>query len=286
MINDRISRLSNTSGRPLSLILLVGVAACGSGAQAQTVPHEASSPSGGTATPDPVRLCKAIQSSEEIPVSCAFEVVDSRPHMLIGASSEQVLAQNLTVLLKHLVAPFCYTQGQAGESSGVIFVAGTRARQLECSSGKLSDWVETDPVVARTVAIEQACSTVQRGNYGVGCSLMDVEGTPALILSYESTNPRAVENLVAVAREVGRPFCELSRAAKVRGTTVFLDEDLTGRFFDCGTAQLSEPVSFRKQRKPNIRPSTPSNRPSGNGRPQQVASTIGDRWELLPERKR
>jgi hypothetical protein len=226
---------------------------------------------------DPVMLCQAVQASEEVPISCAFDLLDGKPFMLLGVRSREVLAATLDDMLKLLVEPFCSAQNAAGERAGVLFAVGTQARQLDCATLALSDWVETDPVVARTVAIEQGCARLQRADYGVTCSLMDLEGTPAMILSYRR-GEQAQQNLPSIAREIGAPFCELTNAANARGAIVFLDDQLTGRIFDCATSDVSAPISYRKERKPAPRP---KQQPSGSSQPKYA---MAERWELLPVR--
>jgi len=209
--------------------------------------------------------------------------------MLIGVRSEAVLGEQLDDLVKHLVVPFCRDQNQAGQASGVFFNVGTRARHLDCSNFRMSDWVESNPVVAQTVAIEESCNSVQQGNYGVRCAMMTVEGTPALILSYAS-DAGALDNLVGITREVGGSFCQLSLATSVPATIVLLDEQFVGRFYDCSTARLSEPIPFVKQRRQPVAPAPATPQPSkpvpANTRPANtVLASLDQRWDLLPQRR-
>jgi len=272
--------------------LPLALAGCAAHPEPPATADDAPAPDADSTPPDEmvssVARCAAVQQSQELPVSCSFDIVNDRPHMLLGVPNEEVLAANINDMLEQLVAPFCSGQNKANQPSGVIFAVGTREKVMDCATLQMSDWVETDPVVARTVAIEQACSTVERGNYGVNCSLMDLEGLPALILSYERSQ-QALNNLVQIAGDVGKPFCELANATNVRATMVFLDEQMTGQLYDCATSQVSKPISFRKQRKPAPRhtPQPPKTTPGGNaGQPQQVASNFGERWELLPVHSR
>jgi hypothetical protein len=153
----------------------------------------------------------------------------------------------------------------------------------------MSDWVESNPVVARTVAIEESCNSVQQGNYGVRCAMMTVEGTPALILSYAS-DANALENLVGITREVGGSFCQLSVATSVPATIVLLDEQFVGRFYDCSTARLSDPIPFVKQRRQPATPApatphSPKPGPTNTRSANTVLASLDERWDLLPQRR-
>ena len=254
--------------------------ACGGTAEPPKSPETPTEPA--SEPVDATALCDAVEKSSDIPISCTVKAVGDQPVMILTVSSEEVLRSHIDGMVKHLVAPFCSDENDAGEASGVIFAVGSRARHLDCATATLSDWVDLSQGEQQTVTIQQACQVISQSDADLACDVMDLQGIPALVIAFDSHN-RAEASMGELIAAMAGSFCQSAVRANVRAALVLLKDSSMAKTYDCSTDTYSAWFSVRKQPKQRSAPqsglATATPVPSGSGGRMPPKGNAG--WELI-----
>lgn len=224
-----------------------------------------------------VALCDALESSSEIPIGCTFQYLGEEPTMVLRVPNEQVLAANLHGMLEDLVTPFCVSQNDARQPSGVVFAVATRARHFDCRTAQLGEWVELATEERQAITIGEACQAISQTDTHVSCEIMDLDGIPSMVVGF-SDHAGVEDSVSTLLAQVAASFCQSAAEAQVQAGLVLLRDRSMAKTFSCSTGAASAWFNVRPQRKAP-RPSRP---PSASPPPPGETVLAGNGgWDLL-----
>ena len=89
-----------------------------------------------------ISLCKAVQDSADLPISCDVTYLDGRPSMFVGFTNLTTAHEYWGAMSEVVTAPFCQATNSANRQA-FVFVAlvhGEVARLFACATG---EWTES-----------------------------------------------------------------------------------------------------------------------------------------------
>jgi len=198
-----------------------------------------------------VAVCREVEKSRQIPVSCKVVTMSDGLSMIMDFGDSESAASYVEPMIQYVGGPFCGIANSSNRHAFLYFVVANGQKKYSCAR---ADWepdlrttprapVDSSPPSLSFDQAIQNCNKVQASARApVGCKMRYVQGKPALVMAFNNMH-EAKEYIRPMVDYVATPFCVSATQQNVTAH-ILMVVGQNASAFSCRTGQWGEWVSL------------------------------------------